>query len=157
MTFTDKNTRQEIKRGKKEARRCKKLYPDWEDNEFNCGPLKFIWGVISHDDMTATVPSFYSMNDLDICYNRDTKKYLLGLETIYSFLDTGYELQYLEDLLAAFTKFMKDTKRKVTSADLTLLPFSMGELFIADSIEELYLNFKLFVRGYVDLKRRRKK
>jgi hypothetical protein len=143
-------------RSKKEKKRCKKTYPDWADDEYNCGPLKFIWGVMSDDNLCATVPSFYTMNDLDICYNRDTKKYLLGLETIYRFDDAGYEIAYLEELLLAFTKYVKEQKLKVRNADFGLYPFSTGELFIADSIEQLYFNFKLFVHGYKDLKRSRK-
>lgn len=152
----DKISRQEFVKSKKEMKRCKKMYPDWEDNEFNCGPLKFIWGVLSEDNIRPCEPSFYSLNDIDICYNRDTKKYLLGIETIYLFETAEEEIEYLERLLKEFTKYTKETHRKYRKNDFGLKPLSHGELFVADSIEELYFNFKLFVHGYKDLKRSRK-
>jgi hypothetical protein len=101
-------------------------------------------------------PSFYSLNDLDICYNRDTKKFLLGLETIYNFETSDEELRYLEGLLLHFTRYMRESKRKIRNENFSLHPYSTGELFVADSIEQLYFNFRLFVRGYKDLKRKRK-
>ena len=87
-----RNTKRDIKHALQEKKRCKKQYPDWEDNEYNCGPLKYIWGVQS-DGQDAT--NFYQLTDLDIYYNRDTHKYMLGIETIYIFDSNQARMDYL--------------------------------------------------------------
>ena len=51
-------------------RKMKKKYPDYEDNEYNYGYTKFIWGVKSWDDITSKDANLYTMNDLAIVYNR---------------------------------------------------------------------------------------
>lgn len=53
----------------KEKKRCKKLYKDWVDDEFNCGPNKFIFGVMNEGNKYLNAPqnkivSFYTLNDL---------------------------------------------------------------------------------------------
>ena len=53
--------KKELKNGLKEKKRCQKLYDDWVDNEFNMGPLKFIFAVTSIKNQT---PSFNTLNDL---------------------------------------------------------------------------------------------
>jgi hypothetical protein len=152
----DKILKKELIHSKKERKRCKKMYPDWKDDEYNCGPLKFIWGIVSEDNLGAPNPSFYSLNDLDIYYNRDTRKFLLSIETIYRFDTAEEEIAYLEKLQAKFTEYIKGQKIVFRKANFSLLPYANGELFSADSIEQLYFNFKLFVHGYKDLKRSRK-
>ena len=149
-TKLNKITKKELKIAKKEKKRCQKLYSDWKDDEYNCGPLKFIWGVLSPDNMSSDTSNTYTLNDLDIMYNRDTHKYLLGLETIYSFSTYEENLTYLNSLLNQFYKFVK------IQLDANIEPFSLhqyndGNLFIADSITELYYKFKIFVKGYESL------
>ena len=46
-TKLNKITKKELIKAEKEKKRCQRLYLDWKDDEYNCGPLKFIWGVIS--------------------------------------------------------------------------------------------------------------
>lgn len=144
--------RKEIRLAKKEKKRCAKLYPDWVDNEYNCGPLKFIWGVKSYDDLTAYEANFYSMNDIDITYNRDTHKYLLGLETIYEFHSIDEKIKYLDNLLKEFEKYIKESNQFDYEFDPYFLYFyNFGELFIADTLTELYYKFKIFVEGFKHL------
>ena len=144
-----KSTKKELKQAKKEKLRCQKLYPDWEDNEFNCGPLKFIWGVKSWDDLTTQEANFFTLNDLDICYNRDTKKYLLGLETALQFKCVDEKITYLDNLMNKFENFMKDSENFQNSFDpYFLYLYNNGELFIADTLTELYYKFKIFVNGF---------
>ena len=148
----NKTTREELKKSKKEKRRCKKLYDDWEDNEYNCGPLKFIWGVKSYDDHTAVNVNFYSMNDIEIDYNRDTHKYLLSIETIYLFKSQQERINYLEKLLENFKNYLYENNLFNLAFDPHLLYlYNNGELFIADNLTELYYKFKIFVTGYKDL------
>ncbi len=71
-----------------------KLYPDYKEDEYNCGSLKFIWGIKSWDDLTGKDSNIYTMNDIDITYNRKEKKYYLGIETAYLFKDKKAIPQY---------------------------------------------------------------
>ena len=146
------STKNELKKAKKEKARCKKIYPDWKDDEYNCGPLKFIWGVKSHDDLTANGVNFYSMNDIDIVYNRDTKMYLLGIETIYLFESHKYRIEYLNNLLDEFREYLyKNNLFEVDINPQHLYLYNNGEMFISDNLTDLYYKFKIFVKGYENL------
>lgn len=128
------------------SRKYAKQYSDYADDEYNNGSLKFIWGIKSYDDLSDSDANLYTMNDIDIYYDRDTKQYSLGVETIYMFDDTQAECAYYNSLLESFTKYMKenglDTERNYctfcSGLDLSLK---------ADSIEELYTRFKIVVTG----------
>lgn len=141
ILFRYKNAQQ-----KRLIRVYKKKYPDYIDDEYNCDNLKFIWGIKSYDDMSSSDANMWTMNDIDIYYDRDTKQYSLGVETIYMFDDTQAEYAYYNSLLESFTKYMKenglDTERNYctfcSGLDLSLK---------ADSIEELYARFKIAVTG----------
>jgi hypothetical protein len=130
-------------------RKCKKLYPDYEDNEYNCGSSKFIWGVKSWDDLSGADCNIYTMNDIDVTYNRESKLYMLGIETAYMFKEPRKEneCKYLKRLLEAFTKFMDDNNYS-KEYDYCLFMSSSVIDDEAESIEELYINFKIFVEGY---------
>lgn len=130
----------------------KKKYPDYENNEYNDDNLKFIWGVKSHDDFTSTSANIWTVNDLDIVYDRDTEVYLLGLETIYYF-ENGYkgEIEYLEELLDKFTKFVEENNYILSSDAIHISYAESSEPWKADSIAELYYRFKIFVNGYKSL------
>ena len=119
-------------------------YPDYKDDEYNCGKLKFVWAVKSWDDLTGKDASMYTMNDIEIDYDRKNKEYILSMETIYGFKTgkTG-EIAYLEGLLDAFTKFMIDNNYKMDE------PFffwnASSDLWRAESIPLLYTQFRVFV------------
>ena len=131
------------------ARKCKKKYPDYEDNEYNYGSLKHIWGVKSWDDLSGSGCNLHTMNDIDITFDRDTGTYSLGVETIYMFNEPSNinECKYLRRLLDAFTKFMDDNALNKES-NINLLCRNVGLSTSADSIEDLYTNFRIFVEGY---------
>lgn len=141
ILFRYKNARQ-----KRLIRVYKKKYPDYIDDEYNCGNLKFIWGIKSWDDLSASDANMYTMNDIDIYYDRDTKQYSLGVETIYMFDDTQAECSYYNSLLESFTKYMKENG---LSTEQNYCAFCSGlDLSLkADSIEELYTRFKIAVTG----------
>ena len=123
-------------------------FPDWEDNEYNCGNLKFIWGIKSYDDLTSMPANFYTMNDIDITYSRKSKLYSLGIETSYLF-DNGKfgEAEYLNNLLQKFTEFMQENNYKTNEPYDLWMEMPDINMF-AESIPELYTNFKIFVEGY---------
>lgn len=138
----------EVLKYKYQIRQYKKLYPDYEDDEYNCGELKHIWGIKSWDDLTKADACLYTMNDIDITYDREQKLYYLGIETAYVFKDKeSSECHYLKELLNAFTKFMQDNDYS-TESNFSLHFGSTNTSTSAKSIEELYTNFRIFVEGY---------
>jgi len=128
----------------------KKFEKDYID-EYETTDIKFIWGVMSWDDLSsATTANLYTMNDIDLIYLKDENKYILGIETIYSFDKEEYKLNYLKDCLDAFTQFMKennyDTEKKPFWMDVFSFGMNINNHF--DSIEDCYAMFKLLVNGY---------
>lgn len=126
-------------------------YPDYIDNEYNAGRVKFIWGITSNDDLSDRKPSLHTMNDIDITYDREGKLYSLGIETAYWFNSKNRkqsECEYLKELLNHFTQYMKDNHYSTDCEDLTLFLHSGTIPMYAESIKELYVNFKIFVLGF---------
>jgi len=132
---------------KKEIRSNKKFikkYPHWNYENW-IDDMEHIWGVVSWDDIMGKGSNMYSLNDIDITFDHNTKKYSLSIETIYSFKN-GYEGQcgYLKDLLMAFEKFMDSN-----NYDKTKIPsIHSEEKFVAKTIPELFCNFKSYVNGF---------
>lgn len=126
----------------------KHKYSDWEDNDRNCGDLKFIWGIKSYDCLTSAPANLYTMNDIDIIYSRKTGLYTLGIETAYTFENSKQcEAEYLNSLLQMFTQFMIDNNYKIDEPYM----FWMGQPginYFAESIPSLYTQFRIFVEGY---------
>ena len=108
---------------------------------------KFIWGVKSWDDLTGKDACMWTMNDIDITYEKKEKKYMLGIETAYMFKTHADECRYLQDCLKAFTKYMDDNGLEKNKPYILFMsnPCTSME---AESIEELYVNFKIFVDGF---------
>ena len=89
-----------------------------------------------------------SMNNIDICYDEDTKKYMLGVETVYCFNNrTQDECYYLKDLLIKFTKYMIDNNLEIDT-DVHLNEMYIEKPMEANSISKLYTQFKIFVEGF---------
>jgi hypothetical protein len=125
-------------------RRLKKQYPD---DEYNCGELQFIWGVTSWDNLLRTPASFYTMNDIEIYYNRYTEMYHLDIELAYRFPDDDAKIAYFAYLLDEFTQFIKQNDYPlyyIGELDWTFPNIKME----SESIPGLYTNFKLLVEGY---------
>lgn len=131
-----------------EIRRCKILYNDYtEDDEYNCGTLKHIWGIKSYDDLSKSNACLYTMNDIDITYDRKSKLYMLRIETAYLFDDKKHECEYLRRLLSEFTTFMNE--KEYSKETKFALSFNTPSIYTsAESIEELYTNFRIFVEGF---------
>ena len=130
------------------ARYMKHKYIDWEDNEYNCGDIKFIWGIKSYDCLVSGPANIYTMNDIDITYSRKTGLYSLGLETAYLFEEGKVgEVKYLDNLLNEFTKFMNENGYNTNEPYTFFLCSPIVERF-AKTIPELYTQFRIFVEGY---------
>jgi hypothetical protein len=122
-------------------------YDDYDYDPYENEMIKFIWGVKSWDDLTGADACLYTMNDIDIIYDKNVKMYMLGVETAYLFKTYGDECQYLKDCLKAFTKYMDDNELSKNEPYRLWMsnPFTNME---AETIEELYTNFKIFVNGF---------
>lgn len=128
--------------------RMKHKYPDWENNAYNCGDIKFIWGIKSHDDLTSGPANIYTMNDIDITYSRKTGLYSLGVETAYLFKEGKRgEAEYLDNLLNEFTKFMNENEYSIDESYTFFLRQPIINPF-AETLPELYTQFRIFVEGY---------
>lgn len=131
-------------------------YLDWQydrNDKKNEERLEFIWGVKSYDDFTSATCNLYTMNDIDVIYDKKEKKYFIGIETIYDFKD-GVEGQrrYLKRLLNLFTEFMiskgYNINKEVWLYDIFTSGHNINTKF--DTIEDLYANFKFLVNGFIN-------
>lgn len=125
-------------------------YSDWKDDEYNYGDLKFIWGVIAADNLSSPVANLHTMNDIDIVYDRKRKLYLLGIEMLYYFDSPSDKIEYLDDMLNAFTDFMNENNYDKDSSESKEHLLMCDYMFdgSAKTIEELYIQFRIFVEGY---------
>jgi len=131
--------------------KMKHKYHDYIEDEYNYGDLKFIWGIKSWDDLSGKDANIYTMNDIEIDYDRKSKEYILSIETIYHFKEGNLgEVSYLDKLLNAFTKFMIENNYN-TNEPYTLYLMQTENIWRANDIPTLYTQFKLFVEGYKSL------
>lgn len=94
--------------------------------------------------------NIYTMNDIEIDYDHNKKKYLLSIETAYLFKDKMDECKYLKDLLKCLEEYMdKNNIDKDCPDDLFMR--NIGIDFEEDSIQQLYWDFKLYVNGFCSL------
>ena len=108
---------------------------------------KFIWGVKSWDDLSGADACMFTMNDIDITYDKKKRVYMLGIETAYMFDTHEDECEYLKDCLNAFAKYMDDNGLN-KNEPYRLWMSNPCTNMTAETIEELYINFKIFVDGF---------
>lgn len=125
----------------------KNMDKKYGDSSLENDAIKHIWGVKSFDDLSGADCCLYTMNDIDITYDKKSKKYMLGIETAYMFDNNESECIYLKKCLDAFTKYM-DTNNLDKNKKFCLFFSNPETSTSADSIEELYTNFKIFVDGF---------
>ena len=134
---------------RKENKYFEKMDKKYGDYALETDDYKFIWGITNQDDydLSSRDANMYTMNDIDIVYDKKSKKYLLGIETAYSFRNYAAECRYLKKCLDAFAHYMDDHHLN-KSEKFILFMHNPCTTMEADSIEELYTNFKIFVYGY---------
>lgn len=130
-------------------RQLKKKYPNWNPNDW-IGDLEFIWGVKSYDCLARCDANIHTMNDIEIDYDHSENKYLLSIETAYIFQDKIAECTYLRGLLKCFEEYMDNNDIEKDCPD-GLFIRNIGIDFEADSIQQLYWDFKLYVNGFCSL------
>ena len=142
---------------KHEEKITKEYYDDYNEDFTENSSMKFILGLKSYDDLSSCDANLETMNDIDLIYLKNEKKYILGVETVYMFNSKETEKAYFKDLLDKFTKWMKEQGYDTNS---TLNPYGdMYEIFTSgininsefDTIEDAYRTFKLLVNGYLTL------
>lgn len=135
---------------RKEEKYIKEMDKEYGDYTLETDDFKFIWGIKSYDDLSCADACLYTMNDIDIIYDKKKKEYILGIETAYLFKTYNDECKYLSDCLKAFTKYMDDNGLN-KNEPFRLFMNNPCTNMVANSIEELYTNFKIFVNGYLTL------
>ena len=145
--------------------KCKKIWYShhyYYDDDYNKdytenSSMKFIWGLKSYDDLSSCGANLYTMNDIDLIYLKDAKKYILGVETVYLFKTKEDEQNYFKTLLENFTVWMNKQGYDINN---TLNPYGdMHSIFTSgyninthfDTIEDAYRIFKFLVNGYLTL------
>lgn len=88
------------------------------------------------------------MNDIELDYLKDEKKYILSIETFFNFEKEEYKLDYLKRCLEAFEKFMVENGYNTEVKPYWWDVFMSGMNTHFDNIEECYGMFKLLVNGY---------
>lgn len=134
-----------------------KKYEKYYIDEYETQDMKFIWGVMSYDDLSnATTANMHTMNDIDLIYLKDEDKYIFGIETAFFFNSENEKLSYLQGCLDAFTQFMNDngyaTDKKPFFNDVFSFGMNINTHF--DSIEECYGMFRILVDGYCNNKQK---
>lgn len=132
-------------------RKYKKLYPDWEDNEYNISEFKFVWGLRSGDDLSSFITvNFYTMNDLDLYYDRKREVYILDIERAYVFNSVEAEIKYLRRLRESLKEYLLSQGVELNFKP-RLWAVYIGEkksFCEADTLEELYWQFDTFIKGF---------
>jgi len=116
--------------------------------------MLYIWGILSADNLSnSTEANFWTMNDLDLIYHKDTNKYFISVETIYEFLTPEAKYNYMKNLLDQFTNWMNgnnyNTKKELDLYEVFTEGIDLNTQF--NSIEDAYIAFKLIVNGYCSL------
>jgi hypothetical protein len=123
-------------------------YPDWEDDQYNNGRFKFVWGVEDVYNPLIGEASFNTVNDIEIVYDRKMDLYTLNIKTAYLFKDgKSAEVDYLNKLLDSF-KIMLWGKQLNLNEPYQMWMCKPCTHLTASSLPELYTNFKIFVEGY---------
>lgn len=132
---------------RKEEKYNKEMNKKYEDCALENDDIKFIWGIKSWDDLSGSKVNLYTMNDIDITYDKKKREYILSIETAYIFENHARECEYLKNCLDAFTKYMNDNGLK-KNEPYKLFMSDLCTSMVAKSIEELYVNFQIFVDGF---------
>lgn len=95
-----------------------------------------LWSVTSNGNI-----------DIQLVYNKKTKKYKLDVNSVYMFENRLSEVEYFLKLLDYFTKFMEENNYDM---DDPYYSFAWAPTITTESseISELYTMFKVFVKGY---------
>lgn len=92
----------------------------------------------------------YNVNDIEVIYNKEREEYELYLETAIAFSEYEEECNYLKTLLGRFKEYID--KEGIQEEEYTFFLMQPEIKNRAKTISELYMNFKLFVTAYCNIK-----
>ena len=122
--------------------------PDCID-KYRIGTLKHVWGVTARGDEDSTL---WTINDIDITYDSATKKYYLGVETIYEWDGDLAEQregqkEYLMFLYDKFRRWMISKGYDISQKSDIYTVFGSAD-YGFDSIPEVFAYFRILVSGF---------
>ncbi len=118
--------------------------------EENYDVYEFVWGIKSPSDITDyKEANFYTMDNLDILYDKESKLYRLYIKTLCLLTDEQ-EKRYIRNLFDKLTEWMEskeyDTTQELNFHDLFSAGLNINSEF--ESLEQLYATFKFMVNGF---------
>lgn len=152
---------------KKTNNKKHKHYEQEKYNPYVSNNLVFIWGVKSRDDFTNNSANIFTTNDIDVVYDIETQRYIIGVEEAYSF-DTLKDKQiYFTKLFVLFEKWYESMGYDVAKiSDMQLSENERREILKhinnitsyqewnncyacqSKDIFNLYIKFKFFIKEY---------
>ena len=135
---------EQIEKAKLEKERCSKIYSDWKDDEYNMGPLKFIFAVPVH---CYEIPSFCSLNKFIIYYNRDNGIYFADVDVEAGLKNSSDIYCQLNNILEEFEEFISKEYKNINKEKCIGYLKKIGsEDYLQDeSLLNLYYKFYTFV------------
>ncbi len=137
---------EQIEKAKIEKERCSKEYSDWKDDEYNMGPLKFIFAVPVH---CYEIPSFCSLNKFIVYYNRDNGIYFADVDIEKDPKDDSDIYYQLDNILDEFEMFIskeyKDLKISKEKYIDYLEKIGSDNYWQDESLLNIYYKFYTFV------------
>ena len=143
----DKLFAKQLKQYKKRKRYCQRAYPDWRDDEYNTLDNLFIWAMVA--DNSDEKPSFCSLNDAIVYYNRESEQYILDVDlTIYDCGDQNSMKKMIDKLMQIERSFAAWTQMACPGAHPIFDPedyFVTG--LVAYDLPTLCLKLDLAIAG----------
>lgn len=133
-------------------RYCEKMEKKYGDYSIENDNVKFIFGVLGVClPGTSNKPNLFTMNDLDICYDKKEGTYGLDIELLIGFETPDGHRNHLNYLLEKLTEFMKsegyDTDNCKYGWQDFFYPDDMFSGLSGKTLEEVYWKFKMMVLG----------
>ena len=150
--LTQCRIKRELRKMKREQKRCAKQYPDYVNNEYNMLDCKFIWGLT--EDPKAAPASFYTYNKAQVYYNRRTKKYYMDIDTSF-FQQTTKEsihhlIKYIQEIIAVFDQWMFNQYSDSIVPQISIEEWFEEPLLEAANLEQLWQKVLVFSQ-YINL------
>lgn len=142
--------RREMRHYKRQQRRCKREYPDWRDDEYNCLDNLFVWALTERPEDQRN-PSFYTLNKAEIYYNRANKTYYLQIDAGYFDLKHSDSRKAYAQFLHEICDALKEYLYHLNGNGLELEVYNLAEIIdyglSGDSLEEIYSKLYLLISG----------
>lgn len=141
-----KYVKQQLKAAKRLRKFCQKNYPDWKDDEYNCGDLKFLWGLLK-DRTAGSPPSFCTLNSATLYYSRLNRRYYLDIE-VDNPKDFRASKEQLLQIFSCFQEWVVASNEPIYTYQFSdRLDFDLS----GSTIGEIYAKFYIISFGFQTL------